>query len=272
MCQSVNDTLRRINNSISYIVSSRWLILFDTFYHFTDQASDESSNALNPSVRLPLIVSGTKMSASTDKDPAKETPGSLLAKPKFLQVPDEHNPNHISVDSLSQGIDNINVKQKQLKNSSRPRHAGKQNGSKQTRGNNRDKNHSKLVPQDEVKLFSVDYSSMSKFTNTDQFISRSVISNNESLRWDGALEDSEEERERIRLYKINRRKRYLAAAQAKGLSWALNCSLSSSFQFTDDTGLESLRTAPGSYTDYIPMKDLQAPQVHNIIGTAMVEC
>ncbi|OCT95049.1 protein LIAT1 [Xenopus laevis] len=36
---------------------------------------------------------------------------------------------------------------------------------------------------------------------------------NESLRWEGALDDPVAEEERIRQYKINRRKRYLLAAQ-----------------------------------------------------------
>ncbi|XP_069827317.1 protein LIAT1 isoform X2 [Dendropsophus ebraccatus] len=36
---------------------------------------------------------------------------------------------------------------------------------------------------------------------------------NESLRWEGVLEDPVAEEERIRQYKINRRKRYLLAAQ-----------------------------------------------------------
>ena len=44
---------------------------------------------------------------------------------------------------------------------------------------------------------------------------------NESLRWDYALDDPRQEQERIRVYKINRRKRYMADAQKKGMSWAL---------------------------------------------------
>ncbi|KAM5179583.1 protein LIAT1 [Mantella aurantiaca] len=36
---------------------------------------------------------------------------------------------------------------------------------------------------------------------------------NESLRWEGVLDDAAAEEERIRQYKINRRKRYLLAAQ-----------------------------------------------------------
>lgn len=39
------------------------------------------------------------------------------------------------------------------------------------------------------------------------------VVNNESLRWEGVLDDPAAEEERIRQYKINRRKRYLLAAQ-----------------------------------------------------------
>lgn len=50
---------------------------------------------------------------------------------------------------------------------------------------------------------------------------------NESLRWENALEDPEAEAERIRIYKINRRKRYLAAVNTNYHDW-LNGNNSSS--------------------------------------------
>ncbi|XP_070571708.1 protein LIAT1-like isoform X3 [Ptychodera flava] len=43
-------------------------------------------------------------------------------------------------------------------------------------------------------------------------LSQMNLKTDESLRWDNVLEDAAAERERIRVYKINRRKRYLAAA------------------------------------------------------------
>lgn len=46
------------------------------------------------------------------------------------------------------------------------------------------------------------------------------VEKSEALRWEYCMEDSVKEEERINRYKINRRKRYLAAAQAKGLAWA----------------------------------------------------
>ena len=106
----------------------------------------------------------------------------------------------------------------------------------------------------------------------------------ESLRWENILEDSEEERERIRVYKINRRKRYLAAAQAKGLGWALNQSVNSAFQLSDDFGLENRGWAattasvsgPSSSSyqpaDFAPMRSLRASGSHGMMGAAMVEC
>ncbi|XP_078680789.1 uncharacterized protein LOC144915874 isoform X2 [Branchiostoma floridae x Branchiostoma belcheri] len=42
---------------------------------------------------------------------------------------------------------------------------------------------------------------------------------NESLRWEDPCEDTEDEEERLRIYKMNRRKRYLAAAQKMGLEY-----------------------------------------------------
>ena len=45
---------------------------------------------------------------------------------------------------------------------------------------------------------------------------------NESLRWDNVLDDPEAEAERIRIYKINRRKRYLAAVNKSYSDWLNN--------------------------------------------------
>ncbi|OWF55302.1 uncharacterized protein LOC110461972 [Mizuhopecten yessoensis] len=60
----------------------------------------------------------------------------------------------------------------------------------------------------------------------------------ESLRWDQVLENEEEEEERIRIYKMNRRKRYLAAAQAKGLGWAANYRNNGS-PMSEDSGIDT---------------------------------
>lgn len=97
---------------------------------------------------------------------------------------------------------------------------------------------------------------------------------NESLRWENPAEGSDEEEERIKLYKINRRKRYLAAAQAKGLGWAAN--YKNGTPMTEDSGIESKdsrvtgRNDNHSLSDFSPMKSL-APVASNS-GMAMVEC
>lgn len=97
---------------------------------------------------------------------------------------------------------------------------------------------------------------------------------NESLRWENPAEGSDEEEERIKLYKINRRKRYLAAAQAKGLGWAAN--YKNGTPVTEDSGMESKdsrmtgRNDKHSLSDFSPMKSL-APVASNS-GMAMVEC
>ncbi|XP_057573085.1 protein LIAT1 [Hippopotamus amphibius kiboko] len=47
--------------------------------------------------------------------------------------------------------------------------------------------------------------SLPHFTEIEETLSNQI---NESLRWDGVLADPEAEKERIRIYKLNRRKRY----------------------------------------------------------------
>ncbi|CAH1800373.1 unnamed protein product [Owenia fusiformis] len=89
---------------------------------------------------------------------------------------------------------------------------------------------------------------------------KSVLSNqrktkNESLRWDNALDDEALEIERIRVYKLNRRKRYLAEAQAKGISWASPLSSSSSAGSSPVQG--------GS--DHIAIDVLTSPRAHELV-------
>ncbi len=55
---------------------------------------------------------------------------------------------------------------------------------------------------------------------------------NESLRWDNTLDDPTAEAERIRIYKINRRKRYLAAANKNYNEWVSGSGSSSSLSST----------------------------------------
>ncbi|XP_065429306.1 protein LIAT1 [Chrysemys picta bellii] len=57
----------------------------------------------------------------------------------------------------------------------------------------------------EINKFLLSASNTSGSTQTEQDISDQI---NESLRWDGILEDPAAEEERLRIYKLNRRKRY----------------------------------------------------------------
>ena len=66
----------------------------------------------------------------------------------------------------------------------------------------------------------------SKSNTSDEILSEEPM--NESLRWDCPLDDSDEEEERIQTYKINRRKRYLAAANKDYVEWMKSCSSSGS--------------------------------------------
>ncbi|KAL5016897.1 hypothetical protein ScPMuIL_006486 [Solemya velum] len=77
---------------------------------------------------------------------------------------------------------------------------------------------------------------------------------NESLRWDSVFEDQEKERERIQTYKMNRRKRYLAAAHAQGLGWVVNYTSSGS-PLSEDPGIDN-RDTMATVTDYSTMHRL----------------
>ncbi|XP_036053619.1 protein LIAT1 isoform X2 [Onychomys torridus] len=72
---------------------------------------------------------------------------------------------------------------------------------------------SRAEPRDkEETRYNVPYScSMSQtyFAEIEESLSNQI---NESLRWDGILTDPEAEKERIRIYKLNRRKRYRLVA------------------------------------------------------------
>lgn len=113
-----------------------------------------------------------------------------------------------------------------------------------------------------------------KSRKNNDFSSNASLSKNESLRWDNPADGSDEEEERIKLYKINRRKRYLAAAQAKGLGWAAN--YKNGTPVTEDSGIETkeprtaTRNDSHAISDFSTLKSL-APAGSNS-GLAMVEC
>ncbi|XP_052797830.1 eukaryotic translation initiation factor 5B-like [Mya arenaria] len=89
----------------------------------------------------------------------------------------------------------------------------------------------------------------------------------ESLRWEFALEDDEAERERIKIYKMNRRKRYLAAAQEKGLGWVVNYGNNGSPIAEDSpTELRDRDPVRASVTDFSPVRSLIASQSNTPLG------
>lgn len=103
-------------------------------------------------------------------------------------------------------------------------------------------------------------------------------SNAESLRWENVLTDSEEEKERIQLYKMNRRKRYLAFAQEKGLGWTSKYQSNGS-PLSEDSGIETKETEQlltirdthsVGISDFSSLKQL-APS-HTMASNNMVEC
>ena len=83
----------------------------------------------------------------------------------------------------------------------------------------------------------------------------------ESLRWEFAVADDEQERERIRVYKMNRRKRYLAAAQQKGLGWVVNYGNNGSPLAEDPpSDLRDRETIRASVTEYSQVRNIMASQ------------
>ena len=87
------------------------------------------------------------------------------------------------------------------------------------------------------------------------------LKSEESLRWEFALEDEEQERERIHIYKINRRKRYLAAAQEKGLGWVQNYG-NNGMPLLEDPVPEfnDQDISHTSVTDFTPIRNLMTSQ------------
>lgn len=89
----------------------------------------------------------------------------------------------------------------------------------------------------------------------------------ESLRWEFALDDEEQERERIKIYKINRRKRYLAAAQAKGLGWVVNYG-NNGFPLVDEsvTDLRDREPIHATISDFSPVRSVMPSQSNSTMN------
>lgn len=91
------------------------------------------------------------------------------------------------------------------------------------------------------------------------------IRSEESLRWEFAVEDEEQEMERIKVYKINRRKRYLAAAQAKGLGWVVNYG-KNGFPLVDESVTDLRDTIHSTISDFSPVHKIMANPSNGPIG------
>ncbi|GFN99505.1 protein liat1 [Plakobranchus ocellatus] len=257
------------------------------------EASSSTAGQIGTKTKLPMITNVKSISPVDDQSSSTPPPApSASAAPNLKQASHVYRPDPVVVNSLAHKINSLNIKQKQgtvAKNSSssRPRQNNGGKFAKPNRGG-KDKSSGSLGTKSAPAAV--------KATPTNAFTSSNAVSSSsknnsglsfsdsaaESLRWENILEDSEEDRERIRVYKINRRKRYLAAAQAKGLGWALNQTVNSSFQVSEEYGVDSRSWAtagsvsgPSSssfQTDFVPMRSLRASGTHGMMGTAMVEC
>lgn len=218
-------------------------------------------------MKLPLLVSSTAVSSFIDVDSTVDFSTTPLSSGSaYKQASNGYCPNQVVDSSSLAQLNNINIKQKPpYKNKSQRKHSG----GKQT---SKDKDVFKVTSTNNVASLSSSTSALNINNSRQQYSSSiNTNSNNESLRWESVLEDSEEELERIRVYKMNRRKRYLAEAQAKGLSWAVSYNVSSSFQVCDNIGLATFKASSSSYTDYRPIRNLGISQVHSKVVTAAVE-
>ncbi|XP_064613041.1 uncharacterized protein LOC135476836 [Liolophura sinensis] len=98
----------------------------------------------------------------------------------------------------------------------------------------------------------------------------------EALRWEFSVEDLDKEEERINMYKINRRKRYLAAAQAKGLAWASEynetgnpASLQKDITYANETGEITVQQCASGF---ISVQSLVPATVHTVEKKIFVDC
>lgn len=93
---------------------------------------------------------------------------------------------------------------------------------------------------------------------------------NETLRWEYVAENTEEERERVAAYKVNRRQRYLAAARAKGLQWAVEQAAPS--PQSEDSGVETACASPGSFAVYRTMPRIRVVKKQKALAETLVKC
>ncbi|XP_055957912.1 uncharacterized protein LOC130013207 [Patella vulgata] len=127
-----------------------------------------------------------------------------------------------SADSFSAKLSNISLKNKNSKSKNKTGSAGK-----------KDSGSAKTKKTDEKQTPAALNSVMPNIVETQKNVS--VVS--ESVRWENELTGTDMERERIHLYKINRRKRYLAAAQLKGLGWVKQYGVNG-FPLSEDTSVD----------------------------------
>ncbi|CAL1528762.1 unnamed protein product [Lymnaea stagnalis] len=207
-----------------------------------------------PKISNPILNRSSSCSSSSS-DPAKTTKHSEEVKHEKTAVANEFS----DVVSLTHTLSAVTMKPK-----SNNGHRSRLGGNKHSRGN-------------KEKLLSAQTTAKAKSSIILSFPSKNASQINlsakslESLRWDNILDDSEAERERIQMYKINRRKRYLAEAQSKGLGWATNYSTSAPFHSSDDFALDNSRAAQTSHTDYSLMKSLGNSKAHSLMSS-IIEC
>ncbi|XP_041349953.1 protein LIAT1-like [Gigantopelta aegis] len=210
--------------------------MLEDFQNDSSQTDSPSPSLKSKQDRLLLSATGIELEPPQGKTKQKSSRGSSDGRNQVLKkniqlVPiDELTKESLSqreLGSLQSPVDSIGIATLTLKNKSGASRTPR------TKGQNSNKNGSKGKKVDVKVLYSSDVILPLHSASVD------IPKRNENMRWDGALDDSDAEQERLEQYKINRRKRYLAAASSKGLGWVLN--YTSNGSPVSDSGIESLR-------------------------------
>jgi len=158
--------------------------------------------------------------------------------------------NYKEIQSISSSLSNMSVKSK-TNGTARPK----------TKSSSRPSVNGATVKRDKTAKSEPVKATLSKAAEAAR------IRSEESLRWEFAVDDEEQERERIKVYKINRRKRYLAAAQAKGLGWVVNYG-NNGFPIVDDslTELREREMIHTTISDFSPVHTIMAGQSNTTLN------
>ncbi|ESO95362.1 hypothetical protein LOTGIDRAFT_160494 [Lottia gigantea] len=216
---------------------------------------DDSDSSTNKTPLLPKLSSSdvTVNSESTGRvissnSIGTNSPGTRQIDPSQSQTKSDSS--STTLENLSSKLSNISLKSKSSKSKTKSGSSKKENSAKNPNRKTSDVNSSKSIV-------------MPNIVETPSHPAPVI---NESIRWENELDTLDSERERIHIYKINRRKRYLAAAQDKGLGWVKQYGVNG-FPINDECGLlDSSRRELAVIPDYTSAQVVRNSQSHGIVN------